>query len=206
MAADFKCVIGTIRTTFKDIDFQNRFAFEDEVQNALHLLVEKHRVGTGSIQEVPCSQIAARDILLQEIQHWIATIKRRLTPRMKAHNAWQIEFKRDIPIQVFSLFLKAVRKARSAFGVSYTETKKAISIQYTEKKRLIRDLSGLGQITREELREYLNRSFRGKRRGSANVICNMDKPFAIQYIRKTSQVFLKCHYTFTNEFGFTFES
>ena len=65
---------------------------------------------------------------------------------MKAHNAWQIEFKRDIPIQVFSLFLKAVRKARSAFGVSYTETKKAISIQYTEKKRLIRDLSGLGQL------------------------------------------------------------
>ena len=81
---------------------------------------------------------------------------------MKAQNAWQIEFKRDIPIQVFSLFLKAVRKARSAFGVSYTKTKKAIFIQYTEKKRLIRDLSGLGQITREELREYLNRSFRGR--------------------------------------------
>ena len=55
MAADFKCVIGTIRTTFKDIDFQKRFAFEDEVQNALHLLVEKHQVGTGSIQEVLCS-------------------------------------------------------------------------------------------------------------------------------------------------------
>ena len=129
MAADFKCVIRAIRSTLKDIDFQNRLAFEDEVQNSLHLLVEKHRVGTGSIQEVLCSQIAARDILLEEIQHWIATIKRRLTPRMKAHNGWQIEFKRDIPIQVFSLFLKAVRKARSAFGVSYTETKKAISIQ-----------------------------------------------------------------------------
>ena len=75
MAADFKCVIRTIRATFKDIDFQHRFAFEDEVQNALHLLVKKHRVGTGSIQEVLCSQIAARDILLEEIQHWIATIK-----------------------------------------------------------------------------------------------------------------------------------
>ena len=125
MAADLNCFIRTIRTTFKDIDFKNIFAFEGEVQNALHLLVEKHRVGTGSIQEVLCSQIAARDILLEEIQHWIATIKRRLTPRMKAHNAWQIEFKRDIPIQVFSLFLKAVRKARSAFDVSYTETKKS---------------------------------------------------------------------------------
>ena len=206
MAADLNHVIRSIRTTFKDVDFENRIAFEDEEQNALHRLVEKHRVSTGSIQEVLCLQIAALDIMLEEIQHWIATIKRRLTPRMKAHNAWQIDFKRDIPIQVFSLFLKAVRKARSAFGVSYTETRKAISIQYTEKKRLIRDLSGLGQITREALREHLSRSFRGKRRGSANVICNKDRLFAIQYMRKISQVLVKCHYTFTNESGFTFES
>ena len=69
--------------------------------------------------------------MLEEIQHWIATIKRRLTPRMKVHNALQIDFKQDIPIEVFSLFLKAVRKARGAFGVSYTETRKGISIQYT---------------------------------------------------------------------------
>ena len=34
---------------------------------------------------------------------------------MKAHNAWQIDFKRDVPIQVFRLFLKAVRKARSVW-------------------------------------------------------------------------------------------
>ena len=60
MAADVNCVISTIRTTFKDVNFENRFAFEDEIQNALHLLVERHRVGTGSIQEVLCSQIAAR--------------------------------------------------------------------------------------------------------------------------------------------------
>ena len=136
--------------------------------------------------------------MLEEIQHWIATKKRRLTPRMKAHNAWQIDFKRDIPIQVFILFLKAVWKARSAFGVSYTQ----ISIQYTEKKGLIRDLSRLGQITREAVREYLNQNFRRRRRGSANVICNKDKHFAIQHIRKISQVFVKYHYTSTNKFGF----
>ena len=35
---------------------------------------------------------------------------------MKAHTAWQIDFKRDIPIQVFSLFLKAVQRARCAEG------------------------------------------------------------------------------------------
>ena len=48
----------------------------------------------------------------------------------------------------------------------YSETTKAISIQYTEKKRLIRDLSGLGQITCEALSE-----------------------------RKSSQVIVKGHYT-----------
>lgn len=78
---------------------------------------------------------------------------------MKAHTARQIDFKRDIPIQVFSLFLKAERRARCAYGVSYTESRKAISFQCTEKKGLIRDLLGLSQIIREAVREYLNRNF-----------------------------------------------
>ena len=206
MADDFDSMIRAIRTTFKDENFQNRFAFEDEVNNSLQMLVEKHRVDTGSIQEALCSKIPAREILLEEIQHWISVIKKRLSPRMKAHNAWTIEFKRDIPSQVFRLILKAVQKARSAFGVSCTETRKNISIQYTEKKRLTRDLTGLGQITRETLSEFFNRNFQGKRRGSANVICNKEKPFSIQYERRSSKVIVKCHYTFTNEFGFTFES
>ena len=205
VAANLDSMIRILRPSLKDIDFENRISFEDEVKDALQLLVEKHRVGTGSIQAVLCSQIPARAIMMEEIQHWISGIKRRLTPRMKAHNAWQIEIKRSLPIQVFSLFLKAVRKARSAFGVSCTETRKTMSIQYTKMKRLIRDLSGLGQITREVLLEYLNRNFQGKRKGSANVICNDDKLFAIHYVRKSSQVVVKCHYTFTNEFGYTFE-
>ena len=123
MTDDFDNMIRAIRTTFKDENFQNRFAFEDEVNNSLQMLVEKHRVDTGSIQEALCSKIPAREILLEEIQHWISVIKKRLSPRMKAHNAWTIEFKRDIPSQVFRLILKAVQKARSAFGVSCTETR-----------------------------------------------------------------------------------
>ena len=123
---------------------------------------------------------------------------------MKAHNAWTIEFQWDIPSQVFRLILKAVQKAPSAFGVSYTETRKNISIQYTEKKCLTRDLTGLGQITRETLSEFFNRNFQGKRRGSANVICNKEKPFSIQYERRSSKVIVKCHYTFTNGVGFYF--
>ena len=66
MAADLNHITHSIRTTFKDIDFENRIAFEDEVQNALQLLVEMHRVGTGSVQVVLCSQITAQDIMLEE--------------------------------------------------------------------------------------------------------------------------------------------
>ena len=47
MAADLDSMIRTIRITFNDVDLENRFSFKDEVKNALHLLVEKHRVGAG---------------------------------------------------------------------------------------------------------------------------------------------------------------
>ena len=69
MADDFDSMIRAIRTTFKDDNFQNRFAFEDEVKNSLQMLVEKHRVDTGSIQEALCSKIQAREILLEEIPY-----------------------------------------------------------------------------------------------------------------------------------------
>ena len=75
-----KCVIRSIRTSFKDVDFENRIAFKDEVQNALHLLVEKHRVGTGSIQEVLCSQIAARDIMLEANRALDSNNKKEVDP------------------------------------------------------------------------------------------------------------------------------
>ena len=67
MADNSDSMIRSIRTIFKDENFQNRFAFEDEVKNSLQMLVEKHRVSTGSIQEALCSKIPARKILLEEM-------------------------------------------------------------------------------------------------------------------------------------------
>lgn len=125
---------------------------------------------------------------------------------MKAHNAWMIEFKQDIPSQVFRLILKAVQKAHSAFGVSCTETRKNISIQYTEKKRLTRELTGLGQITQEKLSEFFKPKFSRKEERERKCYLQQGQAFFHQYERRSSKVIVKCHYTFTNEFGFTFES
>ena len=66
MADDFDSMIRAIRTTSKEENFQNRFAFEDEAKNLLQMLVEKHWVNTGSIQEALCSKIPAREILLRK--------------------------------------------------------------------------------------------------------------------------------------------
>lgn len=38
---DFDGMIRAIRTTFKGDNFQNRFAFEDEVKNSLQMLFER---------------------------------------------------------------------------------------------------------------------------------------------------------------------
>lgn len=83
----------------------------------MQLLVDKHQVGPGSITAVLCPQISAREIILEKTEHWITGIKSRLTPRIRGHNAWQIKLKQDMPIQLINLLLKAVRKARSLFGV-----------------------------------------------------------------------------------------
>ena len=132
MADDFDSMIRAIRTTFKDENFQNRFAFEDEIKNSLQMLVEKHRVDTGSIQEALCSRIPAREILLEEIQHWISVIKKRLSPRMKAHNAWTIEFKRDIPSRVPFNFKSCTESSKCIWRVLYRNKKKHFHSLYRE--------------------------------------------------------------------------
>lgn len=54
-------------------------------------------------------------------------IKRRLSPRIKARNAWRVQFKRAQSAEVFSLILQAVKKDRSSYRVSYNEENKTIS-------------------------------------------------------------------------------
>ena len=67
-------------------------------------------------------------------------------------------------------------------------------------------LDRLGANNSRNIVRILQPKFSRKRRGSANVICNKEKPFSIQYERRSSKVIVECHYTFTNEFDFTFES
>ncbi|CAB4034830.1 Hypothetical predicted protein, partial [Paramuricea clavata] len=69
----------------------NFVAFEEESTRSLTSLFdkwEKHRV----IQErILSSTIIAGSLIAEEVCEWLKIIRRRLSPRMKARNAWTVE-------------------------------------------------------------------------------------------------------------------
>ena len=112
--------IVALRPLRDEVD--NLFLFE-EVKTALTSIFEKHRVGQSSLKRAKTSQIPATALLEGEVKMWLKMVNRRLSPRMKARNAWTVEFKRAISAEIFSLILRSVKEARSAYGVLYKEEK-----------------------------------------------------------------------------------
>ena len=110
-------VVKAVRPLHNDID--NLFAFEQEIRVAIKSLYDKYRAGQSSLEQARHSLIQVALILEGELKIWGKMIYRRLSPRMKARNAWRVQFKRAMSVEVFSLILKAVKKARSSYGVSY---------------------------------------------------------------------------------------
>ena len=68
---------------------------------------------------------------------------------MKARSAWTVEFKRAMSSEIFSLIFQNVKKARSAYGVSYKEEKHTDVIYYHRENRLIRDFAKLSELSSE---------------------------------------------------------
>ena len=91
-------------------------------------------------------------------------INRRLSPRMKVRSGWMLEFRHAMPLQVFTLILEAIKKARSTYGVTCKEEKLITTISYDRENRLIRDLSLLSQISRESVHEFFTKKTKEKER------------------------------------------
>ncbi|XP_029183340.2 uncharacterized protein [Acropora muricata] len=176
-------VVKAVRPLRNDID--NLFAFGQEIRVAIKSLYDKYRAGQSSLEQARHSLIQVALILEGELKIWAKMIYRRLSPRMKARNAWRVQFKCAMSVEVFSLILKAVKKARSSYGVSYNEENKTIS--YDKENRLVRDFCKLSQLSRK-----------------LQVVISAETPFTISFLKRTQQVEISMHYKFTNEFGYTF--
>ena len=194
--------IVALRPLRDEVD--NLFLFEEEVKTALTSIFEKHRVGQSSLKRAKTSQIPATALLEGEVKMWLKMVNRRLSPRMKARNAWTVEFKRAISAEIFSLILRSVKEAQSAYGVLYKEEKHRDIIYYNRENRLIRDFAQLSELSRDSVREFLMKQSKGTRKGTSKVNISGETPFTITFIKRTQQVVVKAHYQFTNEFGYTF--
>lgn len=133
-------------------------------------------------------------------------LHRRLTPRMKAHSAWTVEFKRAMSSEIFSLIVQSVKKACSAYGVWHKEEKHADIICYDQQNmyRLIRDFAKLSELSSDSVQEFLIKNSKGTIKGTSKVFISSETSFMITFIKRTQKVVVKAHYKFTNEFGYMF--
>ena len=155
--------------------------------------------------QVRLSHIQLGPLIKEEITIWLKSMQRRLRGRMRVRDPWTIVFTPDIPHRIFKVFLEDVRTAVSSFNVSCTETRATDGISCKKLNRLLRDFGRLCDTRKESIGVYFSKGIKVPR-GNAKVIASVDKPFVISYLKKKQQVLLRCHYNFTNEYWYTFES
>ena len=184
----------------------NFILFESEVEKMISRLFEKYRSNQNSIERVRNSLLEVGLVIEQEVMLWLKKLHRRLSPRKKARDPWTVVVTRDLPANVFGFIMEIIKKARSSYGVTHSESRRSDCIVYTEENRLIRDLSRLCDVSRNAVMGYFSKQWKGARKGEARVTVTASKPFTISYFKRESYVLMKCHYQYINEFGYTFES
>lgn len=119
----------------------NFILFESEVEKMIYRLFEKYRSNQNSIETVRNSLLEVGLVIEQEVMLWLKKLHRRLSPRKKARNPWTVVVARDLPANIFGFIMEMIKKARSSYGVTHSESRRSDRIVCTEENRLIRDLS-----------------------------------------------------------------
>ena len=119
----------------------NFILFESEVEKMISRLFEKYRSNQNSIETVRNSLLEVGLVIEQEVMLWLKKLHRRLSPRKKARNPWTVVVARDLPANIFGFIMEMIKKARSSYGVTHSESRRSDRIVCTEENRLIRDMS-----------------------------------------------------------------
>lgn len=180
------------------------FQFEEEVREIITSVFEKHCSGQDVFQKVCHSRIEVGSVI--EISMLLKSVYRRLTARMKAREQWTVTFMRDMPEEIFLSVMEVVKKTPSAFGVIHTTTDLAYQLSYSKETRLLRDFSKLYNTSRENVMSHLCKQTKAPRKGNVKVTVKLDKPFVLTYMKQKQHLIVKCHYIFTNEHGYSFQT
>ena len=180
--------------------------FEEEVREIITSVFEKHCSGQDVFQKVCHSRIEVGSVIEVEISMLLKSVCRRLTARMKVREPWTVTFMRHMPEEIFLSVMEVVKKVPSAFGVIHTTTDLAYQLSYSKETRLLRDFSKLYNTSREDVMSYLCKQTKAPRKGNVKVTVKLDKPFVLTYMKQKQHLIVKCHYIFTNEHGYSFQT
>jgi len=71
-----------------------------------------------------------------------------------------VHITRDLPVQIFAFLLDMVKKARSTYGVTHSESRFLDIIAYTKENQVVRDISHLWTSTEKQSWNIFQRHFR----------------------------------------------
>ena len=124
MAAKAEIISATraLRPLHNRVD--NFILFESEVEKMISRLFEKYRSNQNSIETVRNSLLEVGLVIEQEVMLWLKKLHRRLSPRKKARNPWTVVVARDLPANIFGFIMEMIKKARSSYGVTHSESRR----------------------------------------------------------------------------------
>ena len=168
------------------------------------------RRGAGGITQagrlLSSSQIFASTVFRSESRLWLETIHRRLSGRRRVRNPFFTEITRDIPYEMFWVFLKVV-KSIDGFGepfISFGKNRKAEVVSFTTLRPVKELFSLLSGLKEGEVVKYFKKTLiTGKKSGSkVAVLATEEKDMAFLYKLSKGQLVITYHFGEWNKFGF----
>ena len=142
---------------------------------------------------------------VSESQLWLKKIGTRQAAKPSIKHPFQSQITRDMPDELFFTLWKAVqhttRKSitdNSIFG----QNKKGRVMSLTSKVAVIELFAMLNGLDTTSVRQKLEKTLSGRRKGKASMVVDTVKDFAFTYMVKQSKLLISFHYGVWNKSGF----
>ena len=151
------------------------------------------------------SHIYVSTVFRSESRLWLEAIHRRLSGRRRVRNPFFTEITRDIPYEMFRIFVKVI-KSIDGFAepfVSFGQNRKVEVVSFTTLRPVKQLLSVLSGMNEGEVVKYFKRTLTGRKIGSkVAVLASEEKDMAFMYRLSKGQLVISYHYGEWNKFGF----
>lgn len=178
---------------------------EDEENILKHLFKEFDSLTEGIIEKQRNSEVKEYNVLVdswQMVKRMLCRLHEAIIKRLRStpslSNPWRSVFQKDIPVEVFDIIWKIIK--RNGFGHETFETKAKVNISIYDMRKavyLFNYLNKDGVITEKCM--LLKKDF--KNGECASVIVSRDKPFCIHYNKNSEVLSISFSYGVWNHNG-----